>query len=204
MTINPQHKIPQTGEHMSLQAYFRLDYTVPSEKYEYHNGAIRLMSGGSVEHSIIAGNLYMELRLQFRSGSCVVHGSDMRVQVTQSSYFFPDVSVSCDVYDRRHRGIKTLLSPRLVIEVLSPSTEKIDRTEKLRTYQSCPSIAEIALVDQFTPYVEIWRRDQEDEESWHYVHYKRDDVVEFASLDVYISMDDIYRDVNFDEPLLEE
>lgn len=95
-------------------------------------------------------------------------------------------------------------SPRLVVEVLSPSTEKTDRTEKLQVYQACPTIAEIVLVSQFAPYVEIWRRDEEDEATWRYVHYEAGEEVEFASLDVRLSMQDVYRQVNFDEPLLEE
>jgi len=92
----------------------------------------------------------------------------------------------------------------MVVEVLSPFTEKIDRTEKLIVYQAFPTISEIALVSQFAPYVEIWRRDSEDEAVWHYVHYGLGEAVEFASLDVHIPMEDIYRDINFDEPLEEE
>lgn len=60
--------------------------------------------------------------------------------------------MTCDVYDRRRR-VKVVQSPRLVVEVLSPSTEKIDRTEKLPVYQTCPSIAEIVLVSQFAPFI---------------------------------------------------
>jgi Uma2 family endonuclease len=88
--------------------------------------------------------------------------------------------------------------------VLSPSTEKIDRTEKLATYQACPSIAEIVLVSQFAPYVEIWRRDSEEETGWHYAHYGAGEVVEFVSLDVHMPIENIYQEINFDEPLVEE
>ena len=203
MTIDPQHTPPQTGERMSIKEYFMLDYTTHDAKYEYHDGTIRLMSGGSAEHAIIAGNIYMELRLQFRSGPCTVYNSDMRVQVNNDTYFFPDVTVTCDIADRR-RGIKMIRSPRLVVEVLSPSTESTDRTEKLTIYKACPSIAEIVLVSQFASYVEVWRRDRDNKTEWHYTHYGSGETAEFASLDVHIPMDDIYDGINFDEPLVEE
>lgn len=203
MTINPQHKTPQTGEYMSLQEYFQLDYTFPSEKYEYHNGVIRLMSGGSIAHDDIAFNIRAALKELFQSGPCSVQGSDVRVQVNSESYFFPDVTVTCDVADRRPDN-KLIRSPRLVVEVLSPSTEKFDRGKKLSAYQSCPSIAEIVLVDQFVPRVESWCRDQEDETLWRYVQYTGDAVVEFASLDAQVPMHDIYHNISFDRPRIQE
>ena len=133
----------------------------------------------------------------------MVYNSDMRVQVAEDLYYLPDVSVTCDVQDRR-RDAKTVRSPRLVVEVLSPSTEKTDRTEKLTAYQAYPTIVEIALVSQFAPYVEIWRRESENETVWHYAHYGPGEVVEFACLDVHIPMEDIYRKIDFDEPLVED
>ncbi|MDQ2905939.1 MAG: Uma2 family endonuclease [Ktedonobacteraceae bacterium] len=188
---------------MSVTEYLRLDALFPNTKYEYHAGMIRLMSGGSGAHATISGNIYVELRLQFRSGPCTVYNSDMRVQVAQDKYYLPDISVTCNVEDRR-RDVTSIRSPRLVVEVLSPSTAKVDRVEKLAAYQACPTIAEIVLVDQFAPYVEIWRRAEEDANTWHYAHYGPGEEVEFASLDVRIPMEDIYREINFDEPLLEQ
>ncbi len=203
MTINPQRANPPVEKRMSVKEYFTLDALFPNEKYEYHDGIARLRSAGSGEHATIAGNIYIGLRLQFRSGPCTVYNSDMRVQVTENTYYFPDVSVTCNVADRQ-RGVKTVQSLRLVVEVFSPSTEKTDRTEKLLTYQAYPTIAEIALVSQFAPYVEIWRRDEENETVWHYAHYGPGEEVEFASLDVRIPMEDIYREIDFSSPLVEE
>lgn len=203
MAIEPRRNPPQTGERMSVAEYFQLDTLFPNEKYEYHAGRIRMMSGGSGAHATISGNIFVELRLQFRSGPCTVYNSDMRVQVTPDTYYFPDVTVTCDVNDRS-RGIKVVQSPRLVVEVLSPSTEMTDRVEKLANYQACPSVAEIVFASQFAPYVEVWRRDPHDEATWRYAHYSSGEVVEFACLDVHMSMEEIYRDIDFDEPLMEE
>jgi Uma2 family endonuclease len=118
----------------------RRDYRYPDLKYEYQDGAVRLMSGGSREHDTIAFNMRTALKVQMQTGPCFASGSDMRVQVSEEhNYCYPDVTVSCDVVDRR-RGNKLIRSPRIVVEVLSPSIEQFDRTDKMRTYQAWPTI----------------------------------------------------------------
>jgi Uma2 family endonuclease len=202
MVNDPPRAFPQTGDPMTIQEYFWLDYTVPNEKYEYQDGTIRLMAGGSKEHDDIAFNTRLALKQQFQSGPCSVQGSDMRVQAAANTYFYPDVTVSCDVADRR-RGTKVIQSPRIVVEVLSPSTEKFDCTDKLKAYQTCPTIQEIVLIDQFTPHVEVYRRDEETETEWSRSVYEEGEEVALQSVDVFISMDDIYLQIDFDEPLSE-
>jgi Uma2 family endonuclease len=203
MVNYPQHIIPQTGDCMTIQAYFRLDYTVPNKKYEYQDGMVRLMAGGSKEHDDIAFNTRLALKQQFQSGPCSVQGSDMRVQIAENAYFYPDVTVTCDVADRR-RGTKVIQSPRIVVEVLSPSTERVDRTEKLRAYQQCSTIQEIVLIDQFTPHVEVYRRDGEIETEWSCSVYEEGEEVALQSVDVFIPMGEIYHNIDFNEPLAEE
>jgi Uma2 family endonuclease len=202
MVNYPQHIVPQTGDRLTVQEYFRLDYTVPNEKYEYQDGMIRLMSGGSGEHDQIAYNVRAALDLNFRSGPCFMRGSDVRVQVAENTYFYPDVMVSCDVADRR-RGTKVIRSPRIVVEVLSPSTEKVDRTNKLTAYQQCPTIQEIVLIDQFAPHIEVYRRDEKIETEWSRSIYEAGEEVALQSIDVFLTMDEIYHNIDFNEPLVE-
>jgi Uma2 family endonuclease len=171
MTIDPQRTQPRTGERMTVREYFALDYAFPDAKYEYQDGCVRLMSGGTKAHDDIAFNTRFALKQQFRSGPCSVQGSDMRVQVSEATYFFSDVTVTCDVADQR-RDNKIIRSPRIVVEVLSPSTEKKDRNEKLRAYQACPTIQEIVLISRFAPYVEVFRRREEDGSEWDHVFYE--------------------------------
>ncbi len=199
MATDPQKIPPQTGDRMTLDAYFQLD-SLYSTKYEYLNGVVRLMAGGSKEHDDIAFNIRASLKQHFQSGPCFAQGSDVRVQISESAYFYPDVTVSCDVADRR-RGNNVIRSPRMVIEVLSPSTEKADRSEKLVAYQACPTIAEIVLVNQFAPYVEIWQRG---DPSWTHRFYAPGQEVVFESVDVRLSLEEIYQGINFDEPLVGE
>jgi Uma2 family endonuclease len=203
MTTNPQQAQPPSGERMTVSEYLQLDYIAPDTKYEYLDGVIRLMSGGSKEHDDIAFNTRAALKQHFQSGPCSVQGSDMRVHVSESAYFFPDVTISCDVADRR-RGVKLIRSPRIVVEVLSPSTEKNDRTDKLKVYQACPTIQEIVLISQFAPHVEVHRRNKEGSTPWTHRLYGPGSTVELPSVDVCVSMDEIYKGINFDEPLVEE
>lgn len=198
MVNNPKRVLPQTGERMTVQEYFRLDYTYPDAKYEYQDGMIRLMAGGTGAHSTISGNMYIELRLHFRSGPCSVFNSDMRVLVAEDTYFLPDVTLSCDVADR-HPTATMIRSPRIVVEVLSTSTEKVDRTDKLKAYQGCPTIQEIVLITQSAPRVEVYRRNEEAGSEWSHVVYESGEEVALESVDVYIPMEEIYQGIDFSQ-----
>ena len=203
MATDPQRAQSSAGERMTVEAYFQLDYTYPNAKYEYQEGIVWLMAGGSREHDTIAFNMRTALKQQLRTGPCFVVGSDMRVKVSESSYYFPDVTVSCDVADRR-RGNTLIRSPRIVVEVLSPSTEKLDRNEKMKRYQDKATIQEVLLISQFDAYIEVFRRGSGDVMSWDYATYGLGEVVAIDSLDIQISIEEIYEDIDFDEPLVEE
>src|SRR6266700_4736141 len=138
MVINPQRQGPPSGTEMSVKEYFQLDYLFPNAKYEYQNGKIRLMAGGTREHDDIAFNMRAALKQQFQSGPCSVQGSDMRVQIKEDgTYFYPDVTVSCNVADRQH-GNTLIESPHTVVEVLSDSTAHTDRVYKVKAYKAYP------------------------------------------------------------------
>ncbi|MBV9231393.1 MAG: Uma2 family endonuclease [Chloroflexi bacterium] len=208
MTTNPQRRQIRQGGPMSVEEYLQLDRSTPNAKYEYLNGVARLMSGGSVGHDRIARNVAHFIEEQFLSGPCTVFGSDVQVLIGikpngQKHYVYPDTTVSCDVSDRRRDNL-LIRSPRIVVEVLSPSTEKIDHGEKLEAYKSCPNIQEIVLINQFAQYVEIYRRNGEGGSTWSHVFYGPDSTIELFSVDVCLSMDEIYKGINFDEPLLDE
>ncbi len=115
---------------------------------------------------------------------------------------YPDATVSCDVADRR-LGNNLIRSPRIVVEVLSPSTEAIDRDEKLQAYKACSTIQEYVLISQFAQHVEIYRRDTADGTTWSKTEYGPGQTVTLSSVDVSISMDEIYRKIDFAEFLAE-
>lgn len=194
------------GGSMSVEAYLQLDQNTPDTKYEYLDGVARLMAGGSVEHDRITRNIANAIDEHFASGPCTVFGPEVQTLVGVKSngrpdYYYPDVVVSCNVADRR-RGNKLIQSPRIVVEVLSPGTEYIDRGRKLKTYKACPTVQEILLVSQFARHVEVYRRGEDD--TWTYTLYGPDGGIELTSVDVYITMDEIYKNINFEEPLIED
>ncbi|GAX38195.1 hypothetical protein NIES3585_42430 [Nodularia sp. NIES-3585] len=124
--------IPQKNPKMTVQEYMAWE---PQQdiRYEYVNGKIFAMTGGTIPHNDIALNLYTALRPHLRSRGCRVKVSDVKVQVTPNSpYYYPDLIVSCDPQDlKAHKFIQY---PRIIVEVLSRGTSARDRGEKLSDY----------------------------------------------------------------------
>lgn len=197
-------EIDWDGKAMSEEEYHELEQLSPERKYEYINGMAYMMSGGSIEHDQITYNIRSALTRQLSAGPCRIFGVDVQVLLgtkknNRPHYVYPEATVSCEAADRR-RGNTLVKSPRVVVEVLSPSTEGRDRGIKFKAYQNCPSIQEIVLVNQFLPYVEIWRRNEEQPDNpkaWHYRHYGPDETIELVSLNIQIAMEEIYQGLDF-------
>ena len=188
---------------MSEAAFHELEHLSPDRKYEYLNGMAYLMSGGSVAHDRITRNVGYTLDSRLRTGPCRAFGVDVQVLLgskkdSKKHYVYPDATVSCDAADRRPENM-LIESPRVVIEVLSPSTEARDRGVKFKAYQGCPTMQEIVLMSQFAPYVELWQRDNQDITAWHYRHYGPGEIVEINSIDVHIDIAAIYQGLDFEE-----
>jgi len=179
---------------MSVEEYFELEENNPDTRYEYLDGYVYMMSGGSANHATISGNIYTLLKSFLRGGPCRVYNSDMKVRVSEKRYFHPDVTVTCDPRDRGNTDL--IQSPRLVIEVLSPSTEARDRGRKLQCYLACPSIEEYLLVDTRSMRIEIYRKEQK---KWVYDAFEADDEVELTTLGVHFPVIDAYEDVIFEK-----
>lgn len=177
---------------MSVEEYLELDEENPDARYEYLDGYVYMMSGGSANHATIGGNIHALLKNLLRGSSCRAYNSDMKVRVSANRYFHPDVTVTCDPRDR---GKATVIqSPRLVVEVLSPSTEAGDRSIKLQAYLACPSIEEYVLINYRTMRIEIYHKEQK---RWMYDAYEAGNEVELASLDLHFPIAEAYEDVIF-------
>lgn len=202
VNTNPRRDYPPTGTVMSVDEYFALDNL--DVRYEFDDGVIRMMSGGSKNHDDITFNVRAALKMQLASGPCFANGPNLRTQVSPNKkYYYPDCLVSCDVDDRRgHNNL--VRSPRIVVEVLSPGTEAEDRGKKLRAYQSCPTIMEYVLVSQYAQHVEVYRRDSDG--TWHDqpVIFGEGSVVVLESIDVMIPIGEFYDGVDFTEFAEEE
>ncbi len=182
---------PQT---MTVEEYFQLEENDPDTRYEYIDGHVYAMAGGTADHDTVKSNLQSILWNLLRGNPCRVYSSGMKVYVSETRYFHPDVIVTCDPKDRGR--IQAIRSPRLIIEVLSPSTELTDRTWKLKNYRAHPTIEEYVLADSRSPKVEVYRKKNG---LWIYDAFENDDEITFHSLGLHLSLADIYADVEFED-----
>jgi Uma2 family endonuclease len=136
------------------------------ERHEFLRGEVFAMSGGSFRHSALAAAIARDLGVAARGSDCRVHSSDRRVVVTPGEhYVYPDVTLVCGPHEVAEGTSDVLANPRMIVEVLSRSTEAYDRGDKWVAYQRIPSLCEYVLVSQAVPRIEIFRREGE---GWHY------------------------------------
>lgn len=170
--------LPHARHHYTYEEY--LAYERDSElKHEFEAGDIFAMAGGSPRHSALASRISAALE-NTRSSGCTAFQSDMRIRVLATGRAtYPDVSMVCGAIelDPVDRSGTTITNPVLLVEVLSPSTEEVDRGSKWRDYQLIPSLQEYVLVSQESR-VEIYRRLTSG--SWEYLDV-REGIVKLAS-----------------------
>jgi Uma2 family endonuclease len=173
----------------TVEEYWQLTDLSLDQKYEYIEGQIRMMTGGSPAHGQLANRIGGMLDAALRDTDCNVYSSDVALALANFRSYYPDVSVSCDPADwTRRRAIE---APSVVVEVLSPTTETIDRNEKLLAYQHYPTIQEILLVDSRRCLIEHHHRTGPF--TWpHRIFTHRDNVIELPAIDVSLSVKDIY------------
>lgn len=135
-------------------------------KAELDNGVIRMMAGGSRRHNRIQTNLVVALGTRLRGSGCRPNGSDMGVRTHDGSVRYPDVSVSCGPEAPEDDRDRALDDPRVIVEVLSPSTAAQDRGVKLGEYKALASVELIALVDPEGERLHLLRRTGRNPESW--------------------------------------
>ncbi len=188
MVANPQF------QYMSPQEYLEWEKT-QELRYEYIDGEVFAMTGGTIPHNLIAGNLYITLVNFLEEKDCNVYISDVKVQVTPSGpYHYPDVMVTCD--DRDKEAIDMVRYPCLIVEVLSPSTAAFDRGKKFTRYRQSTTLQEYVLIESDEIAVECFRRN--DEGLWVLHTYGEGDTLTLESVGISIPVEKLYRRVRFD------
>lgn len=161
-------------------------------KYQFIDGDMYAMAGGSEEHNVICINVTAELRQKLKGGPCKPFMADMMIKAG-ANYFYPDVMIVCEPDERDDRYLKH--APTIIVEVLSNSTRKIDLTLKKLAYMNLPSLQEYVLVEQDKCEVEVFRRSQ----NWASSYYLLGDDIHFESVDVTLSVEDIYESIVNDD-----
>jgi Uma2 family endonuclease len=173
--------------YIDVEDYLALDNTVRSVRYEYIDGTLRMLAGGSPDHAIIAANLTTTLNYALRGKPCIVYSADVRFKLSESRYVHPDVTVSCDPRDKYKKD--NIQYPRIIVEVLSPSTEAIGRGEKLEYYLDFPTMEEYILIGSQRKFVEVYHRDNN---IWTSRVYKSTDTIYLKSIRLEITFVEIY------------
>jgi len=165
-------------------------------KHEYHQGEIYAMAGASEAHNLIALNTSASLHGQLRQSPCRTYQSDMRVKVSAASlYTYPDVTVVCDDPQFEDDGVDTLLNPTLIVEVLSPSTERYDRGKKFQQYRMLPPLQEYVLISQDAARIERYLRVNEQWVLTDAVGLEAE--IELESINCRLKLADVYERVEF-------
>ncbi len=176
---------------VSIEGYLELERESPV-RHEYVGGQVYAMGGSSDRHNLVAGTLFNAL-FNHIAGRCQVYMADMRLRIALADGevgYYPDVLVACDPADRasHHRE-----RPVFLAEVLSPTTERVDRTEKLIAYRQIPSLEEYLIAEQDVARVELYRRSNGFEREV----LEAGDVIRFASVGLELTVEQLYRHVAF-------
>ncbi len=183
---------------ISPEEYLRLERQ-SEYKSEYVNGEIFAMTGASRKHNLVAGNIFRELSQQLKSRQCEAYVGDMRVKVTATGlYTYPDVVVVCGEPKFEDKYVDTLLNPTLLVEVLSPSTERYDRIAKSSYYRTLDSLAEHLLVAQDEVRLEQYVK-QSNGQWLLFESSSLDNVVELQSIGCSLALGDVYDKVTLDQ-----
>jgi Uma2 family endonuclease len=164
-------------------------------RHEYLAGQVWAMAGGTPEHAAVSMNVGALLTNALRGKPCRVYSSDLRIRVQATSLAtYPDVTVVCErvTLDPDDPKQHTVSNPRVIIEILSPSTEDYDRGEKLGHYKQIPSLAEVVLVAHDRREIEIVRREADG--SWSRTIARDGERARLASIDCELPVEEIYRD----------
>ena len=166
---------------------------LPGLRHEYVQGEIFAMTGASKTHGTIIGNVLARIRNHLRGTPCRIWAADMKVHIASAGcYYYPDLVASCSPNDLAPDApAHYLQAPNLVVEVLSRSTEKLDRREKWMNYRQLPSLEEYVLIDQERQWVEIFRRG---EGVWLHDIAGPGQSAHLQSIDLHLRVDEIYED----------
>jgi Uma2 family endonuclease len=161
-------------------------------KHEWLDGIVYDMSGGTIDHSRVKANVTIVLGIQLRGKRCCVFDSDLAIRVLATGLLtYPDASVVCGLVETDPDNKNALTNPRVIVEVLSDSTEKYDRGEKFAHYRRIPSLAEYVLVSQHEPCIEVYR--QTSPGNWDLAEKGlAGQTVTLKSLECALSVDEIY------------
>ena len=182
---------------MTLEEYLEFDYNAEG-RFEYFDGEVIEMGGGSPEHSLLGNRIGFLLQRELIQKSCFVYNSEVQIKVPKlPPYRYGDVSALCGkaIYEDLGNQ-KLLVNPTLIVKILSPSTEKFDRDLKFKAYKSIESLQEYLLISQEGKFVTLYTK--HNERFWFQSEYVAGEALKLESVDCELSVDEIYQGIIFE------
>jgi Uma2 family endonuclease len=186
--------LPEPSLKPMSSAEFLVWEQTQERRYEYACGKVYAMTGGTIPHNDLAVNLLLALAPHVRSAGCRINVSDVKVKIRRR-FRYPDLVVTCDQRDKE--ATKLFQYPKVIVEVLSPGTESVDRGEKLQEYQSLPTLEEYVLISTDRALVEVYRRGEGP--GWWYQSYGPADVLRLESLGFSCPIGQLYAGITLPE-----
>ncbi|NET38982.1 MAG: Uma2 family endonuclease [Cyanothece sp. SIO1E1] len=184
MTISKSHTYFTPEDYLAIER-------ISPIKHEYLQGQMVAMAGASKAHVMITGNLSALLVNHLRGTGCIAYTSDMKVRLPSLNiFYYPDLAVTCDERDRISSE-DFIAHPKLIVEVLSDSTEAFDRGNKLNDYKTITEFEEYVLIYQNQILVERFQRKSEN--LWTPQIYQAGDTVEFTSISFAFEIEALYE-----------
>ncbi len=183
--------LPAPGSAFSAEDYLAWEAT-QLDRHEYLHGEVFVVAGAEDRHVTVAGNMYMALRQHLSRSPCRTYMSDMRLHVAAAnSYFYPDLLVTCSAQDAASPLVKT--EPKLIVEVLSPSTAAYDRGLKFGYYRNLASLQEYVLIDLDSRSTDCYRKGADG--LWVLHPFAKGEPVALASVALTLSAEQLFADV---------
>jgi Uma2 family endonuclease len=168
------------------------------EKNEFYKGEIFAMAGASIPHNQIVMNSSVTIGGYLSEKKCRIFPSDLRIHsLTNSLYTYPDLSIICNEIETIGKRKNTVTNPTVLIEVLSATTQDYDRGAKFKLYRDIESLKEYILISSLETLVEKY--DKQEDGSWVLHEYKNEnDTFKISSIDLLVTLKDLYRNVDFE------
>lgn len=189
MEVTTRRSIPSRPSPIGVEEYLRLE-AASGERHEYVDGILYAQAGTSRQHNRIVVNLTRRIGDAAERANCELIVNDVKLRVTERLIYYPDIMVVCDPSDD---DALIASKPCLVIEVLSPSTQDIDRREKLFAYRQLISLEHYLIIVQDEPRVEWWSRS--DAGQWKLTEIHGDGAIQLRCPAMELSLAEIYRGV---------
>jgi Uma2 family endonuclease len=193
--------LPEPQPRYTIEEYVRRE-TTADERHEFHDGEILAMSGGSPEHSLIIVNTNSAIHTRLRGQPCRNYESNLRIRIPSvRRYVYADGSIFCTPleYDPDDPSGQSVTNPRVIIEVLAPTTEAYDRGEKFSQCRRLDSLVEYVLISQSEALVETFVRREAG--AWLMTPFTGlESVAKLRGVEIELPLSEIYQGIEFTRP----